>query len=591
MSLRLLLVPALLFCGCSHQQLSPVKVNGKSLHGGLALVPSNTPYLFTSVDPVPKAMMKKLLEIGAKAARQQMKQLVNDEKYSAVAKALLELYSVDGFAKYGLSVASTKGLFYSLGSTPVMRLSLADEKRFDAFLLDVLAKAEITWEAERVGKHLVRSVALPNNEAMVVVQLYHLGDLVLALAPSKQVGELVPWLVGEKRPAESIVHSPRLAEMLKNPSGNGTSLYAAGTLNFLRLAEALGFDEHVHPDILSSMLRSNKNYMTDARHQMRLLTSFLGDSQITMTIDESGLATSQLRQALAASLSPYLKGLAVAVPGPQDATKTLLNFGFGVDLARLRELLNQGASAHVATVKAAGYKTTKPTWVRTNHLGALKAADSQAGEDGPPKPSKVERPMVQPINLPAALDKHHGARIALLGINLDQASPLAMIGSLRLAVIIATEDFDGLLAMAKGKAQLAKALDSLEIPANGKAVSLNGRAPLPGLSIMRNERALALTFGSGVAESAESWLAAKPATAPPLMESNADGKFLAQAMGFAFKQMSAKLNTPKGREALAGMEASLERLSNSGSPSLVWRVDQDALLFNLSYSLVNPQSP
>ncbi|MDE0883374.1 MAG: hypothetical protein OSB21_12335, partial [Myxococcota bacterium] len=300
MSLRLLLVPALLFCACSHQQLSEVKVNGKDLHGGLALVPSNTPYLLTTVDPLPKAMMKKLMEIGAKSVHQQMKRLVNDEKYSAAAKAFVGLYSVDGFAKHGLSLAA-KGLLYGLGSTPVMRLSLADEKRFDAFLLDVLAKAEISWEAKRVGQHLVRSVALPNNEAMVVVQLYHLGDLVLALAPSKKVSELIPLLVGDKRPAESIVQSPRLAEILTKASDAGTSLYAAGTLNFLRLAEALGFDEHVHPDILSSMLRSNTNYMTDARHQMRLLTSFLGDSQITMTIDESGLATSQLRQALAAS--------------------------------------------------------------------------------------------------------------------------------------------------------------------------------------------------------------------------------------------------------------------------------------------------
>lgn len=590
MSLRLLLVPALLFCACSHQQLSEVKVNGKDLHGGLALVPSNTPYLLTTVDPLPKAMMKKLMEIGAKSVHQQMKRLVNDEKYSAAAKAFVGLYSVDGFAKHGLSLAA-KGLLYGLGSTPVMRLSLADEKRFDAFLLDVLAKAEISWEAKRVGQHLVRSVALPNNEAMVVVQLYHLGDLVLALAPSKKVSELIPLLVGDKRPAESIVQSPRLAEILTKASDAGTSLYAAGTLNFLRLAEALGFDEHVHPDILSSMLRSNTNYMTDARHQMRLLTSFLGDSQITMTIDESGLATSQLRQALAASLSPYLKGLAVAVPGPQDATQTLLNFGFGVDLARLRELLNEGASAHVATVKAAGYKTTKPTWVRTNHLGALKAADSEAGEDGPPKPSKVERPVVQPVNLPAALDKHHGARIVLLGINLGQASPLSIIGSLRLALVIATEDFDSLLTMAQGQPNLRQAFNGLKVPANGKAVSLNGRAPLPGLSIMRNERALALTFGSGVAESAESWLAAKPLKLPPLMEGNADGKFLAQAMGFALKQMSAKLNTPKGREALAGMEAALEQLGNSGRPSSVWRVDQDALLFNMSYNLFDTQSP
>ena len=134
-----------------------------------------------------------------------------------------------------------KALIYGLGALPVLRLALADAKKFDAFLLNALAQLELTWEAKRAEGHVVRLAELDPaakgadaNPPVVMMQLYHGGDCVVSIAHPAEVGARVQAITGQVKPARPWLPAHGLrASLSKTPTprrratGSGRSTYTA----------------------------------------------------------------------------------------------------------------------------------------------------------------------------------------------------------------------------------------------------------------------------------------------------------------------------------------------------------------------------
>ena len=219
---------------CSPSRLSPVDVNGQTLHGALALVDANTPYFATSVAPLDTQLFDQLMKQSTKALAAVPR--VGDSKSVELRlqKIIQSLFTEEGMRKHGLA-RQPRILIYGLEALPVLRISLLDSKRFDGFLLDALAKLEIPWEAQRVAGHVVRRIQLiePKSEGddqeLILAQMYHGGDCVLTLAAPEGIKRKLDAIVGNTRPKQSLATSARLSRLL--PASPNTTRYMVGSFD------------------------------------------------------------------------------------------------------------------------------------------------------------------------------------------------------------------------------------------------------------------------------------------------------------------------------------------------------------------------
>ena len=585
---------------CSSGRLAPIDVNGQTLHGALALVDANTPYFATSVAPLDTRLLDQLMKQSTKALAA-VPQVGDSKSVERRLRKLIEaLFTEDGMRKYGLA-RQPRILIYGLEALPVLRISLLDSKRFDGFLLDALAKLEIPWEAQRISGHVVRRIQLiePKNEGdereLILAQMYHGGDCVLTLADPEGIKRKLDALVGNTRPKQSLATSARLSRLL--PASPTTTRYMVGSFDTLRLTEDLAFNAIVKPSALED-IRNDEQFMNQGRHQMRLFVSLFGPSDLMFDIEPTGQFTITLKQHLAPALRTYLKGLGVSIPGPDDMSKTLFDLTVGFRASAWSKMLSSGIENHLERLKELGYVVTKEG---KPGRSAVEAIDPTEGSGA--APSKASKPIAKPIlepldpkTIPAPMLQHHGVRLSLLSVNLDHPTPMSLLGSLRVALIVATDNPDQIIGLSQMHPMAKRIFTGVSIPNDGEPVALKN-APFPGLSILKTNKALALTFGGGVDRLTSNWLKTKELARPPLVSMHMDSTFLGKAINALadYNEQKATLKakqrqrpTPeKTLEQAAALRAIASQLSASAQPiSYSVTVEDDALVFRASQTMI-----
>ena len=624
MKRSLLLVPAMALAACAHGNsglMSPVLIEGNPVHGIADFVPADTAFFFGTVNSLPEVMRKRSMTMGTKSLQKQLSKLIDKatkelehsgspsedlgtldrrrrnamkaqaqlqiDRYTPLHRLFVELSADGGVESYGLSY-DLQGMMYALGTTPVLRLRLADPEKFDGKLLDLLSQYEVTWEAKKAGSQSFRVLQIPmqhDEPQLRVVQLYHRSDLVLSLAAAGQANALVPWLIGQHVPDQTLGQSKRLNDLLKGAL-KGQTRYVVGALNAGGLVKAVQ-TKHPHPDFASDFVRAQnkKNPNGVARvdqgmAQAALVTSLFGESTMVGEISSAGVMTTRLDQ----GLSPMLKSVAalgVAIPGPQTMENTRFDLSFGVDLARLSRDLPGELQAHIDEQAKAGMVTTK-----TSASGESQAAAKEEPLIKLPKAGFI----------PPMVSQHLGARISLLDVNLKAESILSLIGSLKLIVVLGSKNPDVLMQMAGQMRPLARALSGLEVPSDGTPVSLDGRVPLPGAYIAKTDRALALSFGPGSAEKMTQWLRAKPVANPPVMSLSIDQTLITDGIKRLLSEMSKKLSAQQRVSASQkAQKEMLEELSESaalmGSTSMTLRSSERGLTMKMTQDVKELLTP
>jgi hypothetical protein len=623
---------------CAHGNsglMSPVLIEGNPVHGIADFVPADTAFFIGSVNSLPEAMRKRSMTMGTKSLQKQLGKLIDEatkelehigspsedlgtldkrrrhamkaqaqlqiDRYTPLHRLFVELSADGGIERFGLS-DDLQGMVYALGTTPVLRMRLADPEKFDGKLLDLLSQYEVTWEAKRAGGQSFRVLQIPmqhDEPQLRVVQLYHRGDLVLSVSAEGQAAALVPWLIGHHPPAQRLAQSKRLNDLLKGVL-KGQTRYVVGALNAGGLVKAVQA-KHPHPDFASDVLRaqSKKNPNAVGRvdqgmAQATLVTSLFGESTMVGDISSAGVMTTRLDQ----GLSPMLKSVAalgVAIPGPQTMENMRFDLSLGVDLARLSRDLPKELQAHIDEQAKAGMVTTKSydPHARDGHgdgHGKDHAGTPEAGQKQP----LIKLPKAGFI--PPMVTQHLGARISLLDVNLKAESIFSLIGSLKLIVVIGSKNPDVLMQMAGQMRPLARALSGLEVPSDGTPVSLDGRVPLPGAYIAKTDRALALSFGPGSAEKMTQWLTAKPVANPPIMSLSMDQTLITDGIKRLLSEMSKKMSAqPRVSASQKAQKEMLEELSESavfmGSTSMTLRSSERGLTMEMTQDVKELLTP
>ena len=581
--------------GCSHGQLAPVTVAGVPLPGALSLVPEDTSYFFTTAAPLPPELLEQWYAQSVKAMSKALPAAAKNTREGKLLKLTREFMTATALTENGLS-KQPKALIYGLGALPVLRLALADAKKFDAFLLNAMAQLELTWEAKRVEGHVVRLAELDPaakgadaNPPVVMMQLYHGGDCVVSIAHPAEVGARVQAITGQVKPARSLAASPRLASLFEQDANAAMTRYGIGAFNVHRLAQVLGFED-VPASGLVSELRKEARFKESGRHAFRLIASLFGETTFVADAGASGEYAMTMRQRFAPSLEPYLDGLSVGVPGPEDFAKTAFDFSVAVRMKAAVKMFSEGIQNHLAWAKKQGYvlETAQP---------AKRKRPVMAPEPSTEASPKVMKPILQPMDpgkVPGALLRNHGFRLSLFSVNLENPTPMSILGSLRVALIVATEAAEDLLKLSRMNRRTASLFADLEIPPTGEPVPLK-KAPIPGITVARTDKALALMFGGGVAAQVSAWLKAEPAARPPLGTMHIDSQFFASALTamvqIADQRAEAKAKrtkrpVPESEKAMSEqLSLMAEQMKKQGPQTATTTIEENQLVMRMNGSM------
>ena len=175
-----------------------------------------------------------------------------------------------------------------------------------------------------------------------------------------------------------------------------------------------------------SELRKEARFKESGRHAFRLIASLFGETTFVADAGASGEYAMTMRQRFAPSLEPYLDGLSVGVPGPEDFAKTAFDFSVAVRMKAAVKMFSEGIQNHLAWAKKQGYvlETAQPAKRKRSVMAPEPSAEADP---------KVMKPIFKPMDpgSPWALLRNHGFRLSLFSVNLENPTPMSILGAAR----------------------------------------------------------------------------------------------------------------------------------------------------------------
>ncbi len=467
----------------------------------LAMIPSDTPYVFASVQPLPKAAMdklfgvmeplfKKLDEELAKALAEPATEDTDDKVARALAEEIKGNLNRAGLEKLGFSTEPTFAL-YGVGVLPVFRVSLKDPAAFKAMIGRVETKAGVKAPTDKLGAQEYYKVS---NDGMTAAAAIVGNELVVTFGPDAAMGKLLPMAFGQAKPAKSMATDNALAKVnaAYGFKGFGTGIIDLNLIADIVMGDGKGLNQEIWtaigaptPPLDGTCKGEIKGMVAKAPRMVFGYTDLTADRwQAKYVVEmESGLAKE-------------LAGLSVQMPGGM-ADKALMQFGLGLDVGKTIAF----AKTKIEAMKAAPYKCAQ--FAELNQ-GVTQAAMA----------------MGQP--LPPVVNGLKGLRVVLESGEFAGGQPK----NIKAYALLAADGADQLMAMAKG---MVPPLASLTVAADGKPVALPAGLIPPVVEaphIAMNTKALALSVGGGMEAKLTGLITAKPATAPVLHFGYDVGQFL-----------------------------------------------------------------
>lgn len=464
-------VASVLLAACGH----------KDKDAPLAFVPADTPYVVASLDKLDDDAYEAMLaQANSELPGQvgQMKAFAQDldAKGNADGARLVRAFAAEFDGKTAEAALKNMGLdaksgtaFYGLGLAPVVRVALADNAAWDAFVGRLETAYGKKLETADAGGQSYRHVALSDSGVQLVIATVG-KQAVVSLLPVDAAQPLVRQALGADRPEKSIQEDGRLTDLAKD---KGYKDYAVGQVDLTRLLPliATGKDPLFATFLKHQSAKSGEpvpalppSCQTEAtRIAARVPSISFGYTKLDLHHQDQ-----RVDIALANDITKAFSGLKVEVPGlGSDATGP-----FDISLALPVEQLRTFFTAQAEAVAAKPFEC--PAFVSMNDSFAKMG-------------STMQQAAIPPIG------DLRGLRLVI-----DSFKPAANAQSMPQItgrVVIATRNPAGLLAM--GQAMLG---GDFKLAGDGKPVALppniSGMLGMPGWAAM-NGQAIAVGVGAG----------------------------------------------------------------------------------------------
>jgi len=464
-------VASVLLAACGH----------KDKDAPLAFVPADTPYVVASLDKLDDDAYEAMLaqansELPGQVA--QMKAFAQDldTKGNADGARLVRALAAEFDGKTAEAALKNMGLdaksgtaFYGLGLAPVVRVTLADNAAWDAFVGRLETAYGKKLETADAGGQAYRHVALSDSGVQLVIATVG-KQAVVSLLPVDAAQPLVRQALGADRPEKSIQEDGRLADLAK---AKGYKDYAVGQVDLTRLLPliATGKDPLFATFLKHQSAKSGEpvpalppSCQTEAtRIAARVPSVSFGYTKLDLHHQDQ-----RVDIALADDITKAFSGLKVEVPGLGSDAKGPFDISLALPVEQLRTFFTAQAEAVAA----------KPF-----ECPAFASMNDSFAKMG----STMQQAAIPPIG------DLRGLRLVI-----DSFKPAAsaqQMPQITGRVVIATRNPAGLLAM--GQAMLG---GDFKLAGDGKPVALppniSGMLGMPGWAAM-NGQAIAVGVGAG----------------------------------------------------------------------------------------------
>ncbi|MEX1826375.1 hypothetical protein [Luteibacter sp. CQ10] len=464
-------VASVLLAACGH----------KDKDAPLAFVPADTPYVFANLDKLDDGVYDAMMiqadaELPGQVA--QMKSLAQDldTKGNADGARLLRAVAAEFDGKKAEAAIDAMGLdvksgtaVYGVGLSPVVRISLADTAKWEAFVGRLETAYGKKLETADAGGQAYRHVALSDSGIQVVIATVG-KQAVAALLPADAAQPAIRQALGVDRPEKSLQDDGRLADLAKEKDYKN---YAVGQVDLTRLLPLVATGK----DPLFATFLKHQSQKTGepipplppscqaeaTRIAARVPSISFGYTRLDLHHQDQ-----RIDVALADDITKAFSGLKVELPGLGGEAKEPFDLSLALPVEQLRTFFTAQSEAVAA----------KPF-----ECPAFTGMNDSFAKLG----STMQQAAIPPFG------DIRGVRIML--DSFKPAASAAQLPAMTGRVVIATRNPSGLLAMAG-----ALTGGELKVPSDGKPVPLppniSATLGMPTFAAM-NGQAIAIGLGDG----------------------------------------------------------------------------------------------
>lgn len=485
----------------------------------LEYIPADSPYVFTSLAPLPDDVMDTLepkLDRVLASYRTILSQLVGEvrddaseaeaRRVGAFVNALSKLFSVEGMRSAGITRDSL-GAFYGNGLLPVARIQLSDGALFEDMLADIEAEA---------GGDLLSGVVdgqpyryFDADKLRVVIAVID-DQAVISFLPSFFEDAQISRALGLTKPARNITETGILEALIEDYDYTN---HMVGFIDIPAIVERfVGEPTGLDADLLAFM-EGDKPALSDVcKAEIRDVANIAPRIAMGYTGVSSKQFDANIVVEVRDDIAKELQALPTAVPGLGGDAGGLMSFGMSLDVQAARSFIE----SRVEALENDPYECV--------HLADLQstAADMRASLNQPVPP------MIYDFKgFLAVIDDIEGLDVA------TQTPPTSFDGSFLLAM-------DNARALVAMGAMFSPELAALGLEPGGDPVPLD----LPQLQAMGisafaalTDNALAVSVGDNAEAEVQAVLEGEASNPAPFMSFSVDAgryyAFLGDAMAIA----------------------------------------------------------
>lgn len=347
------LMSALIFTGCSSTPSadSELELAKKSPH--LAAIPSDTPYAFASLEPMPLGEMvdktfaklgPQMDKIGADLIQtfSYPEASVSEKLIAAYFKEFQGNWSAAGLESKGFSM-SPRAAVYGISWLPAFRYEVKDPVAFKAMVARIEKEAGVTATESKIGEYAYRSYIADD---IVIALAFQGNEVIFGVTPAETAELYLPYLVGEKKPATNVLKTRRLEELV---SKYGFKPYFVGFVDIERIVQMVIAPQPGLNEDIAAKLDPNRVLDLSPVCQTEMRGIVANYPRIVAGYDEWSAEAFSMRAGLEMTngLGTQLATTQTAIPaaGSAYAKDAVGSVGMGVDIAALLSIMSERANA------------------------------------------------------------------------------------------------------------------------------------------------------------------------------------------------------------------------------------------------------
>ncbi len=442
-------------------------------------IPADTPILVTYMKdpkhPIPEnlklkvgKMFNNIGEIMKVAMQENMKKYDNKAENSDVNASeefIDKWFSEDGLKKMGVSIEENEFALYTVNYFPVMRMTLAKSHNIEELFDELMVKANQS-EADAALKKTVdgHTVYIIGDKEMKVMFSIKGNSIAGSFAPSREVDQLMPQLLGFEKPSKNIAQSKQYHNTVNKYNYLRNNVY---WINFRELADVF-VNPSQHETPLIDMLEVQDNmFSADCKTEILGMVDKFPRLVGGYTSMEEHTISSHMAIELAEGLGSKLSTMTGRIPS--SGADAAISYGFSFDIEAAKKL----ALEFVSEIEVSPYKCEYMSNLN-NQVQTFKA--------------QLEQP------LPPFVSNFKGVNVIVneLDLDLTQKDPSEMVKNLKAKFLLAVDNPEALKGMAE---MMMPEIQKLGLKKGESAVNISNLIPISGSQIPVNLDHVFLAMG------------------------------------------------------------------------------------------------